>query len=339
MYRDLLLISLVLGLLTVPYVLLLVGRRIVLSRRETRQEQLEELVTPRALAIAQGSEEPSDLRLPRAELEALATVLGRYSRLLDGESKDAIVAFFEARGLVDRQLRDLHSRRSWRRARAAYLLGDIGSLAAVPGLIAALEDRDGEVRAAAARSLGRLRAQSAVAPLVDAVSSGALPSSIGGAALLGIGARAVDELAAMARTRDPAVRRLAVELVAQIGEPRHGPLLLHALADPVPDVRAKACRAAGRIGSSTVIDRVVEMLDDESASVRAAAAGALGAAGDRRGAEPLLYLARWDEFSPARAAARALGQVDPQAVLDGAAQPGAGPHLTEESDRIAAGVF
>jgi len=328
-----------LGLLTVPYVLLLVGRRLVLAHRETRLEKLEKRATPRALAIVEGSEDPSDLQLPRPELEALATVLGRYSRLLDGDSKDAIVSFFERRGLVDRQLRDLRSRRVWRRARAAFLLGDIGSLAAVPDLIAALEDEDGEVRAAAARSLGRLHAQSAVGPLVDSVASGRLPSSIGGAALLGVGSRAVDEIAAMARTRDVAVRRLAVELVAQIGEPRHAPLLLHALADPVPDVRAKACRAAGRIGSSTVIDRVVGMLEDSSGSVRAAAAAALGAAGDKRAGEPLLYLARWDEFSPARAAARALGQVDPQVVIDNATEPGAGPHLIEESDRIAAGVF
>jgi HEAT repeat protein len=166
-----------------------------------------------------------------------------------------------------------------------------------------------------------------------------LPASVAGSALLGIGTPAVDEVAAMARTREPMVRRLAVELVAQMGEPRHAPLLLHSLEDPVPDVRAKACRAAGRIGSTTVIDRLAGMLEDPAPTVRAAAAVGLGVSGDSRAIEPLYYLARWDSFSPARAAARALGQLDPQLVLDGARQPGTGPHLREEADRVAARVF
>jgi HEAT repeat protein len=339
MYQDLFLISAILGVATVPYVVFLLGRRVVLARREGRVGELEQRMVPRALAIVQGDERPEDLDLEADELAALASVLARYSRLLDGEAKGAIVAFFEQRGLVDRQARDLRSRRAWRRARAAHVLGDIGSLAAVPELIGALGDKDAEVRSAAARSLGRLRAQSAVGPLVDALSAGRLPVSAVGGAQLAIGPVAVDEVAAMSRARGTTVRRLAVELIAQRGEPRHAPLLLAALDDPVPDVRAKACRAAGRIGSQALLERLTGMLDDRSASVRAAAASALGIAGGLQAGEPLLYLARWDEFNPARAAARALAQIDPQAVLDAAAQPSAGPHLTEESDRIAAGVF
>ena len=82
------------------------------------------------------------------------------------------------------------------------------------------------------------------------------------------------------------------------------------LADPDPEVRARASLALGRIGRQEDVSRLVERLGDTDATVRATAAFALGLNADPDAAAPLRD-ALTDPDAPVRAsAARALGRVD-----------------------------
>src|SRR5262245_32868699 len=62
--------------------------------------------------------------LTKQEARVFAELLARYGRQFRGTARDRIVAYFEAHGLVDEELRRLESRQGWRRAGAAFTLGD-----------------------------------------------------------------------------------------------------------------------------------------------------------------------------------------------------------------------
>ena len=320
-----------------PFVTLLVTRRIMIQRRLAREERLEEDVRPIATALVFGDGDfPSGLE--PAQLDALATVLGRYGRLLSGESRRAIAAYFQLTGGVDRAIGELTSIRAWRRARAAKRLGDIGSSFATDPLILCLDDRSDDVRHTAVESLGRIAAVDAVAPILEAVADGRVARPVAGRALMAIGRPALPELLKAADVGDIQTRRLAVELLAQLGSSAEAGLLVESLDDSSVDVRAKASRGLGRLAGGAQVEVVRGMLRDPAPSVRAAAATGLGAIGDRASVEALEALAAGDDdFAPARAAARALTAIDPARVL-AADERGAGPHLREAADRLRTGL-
>lgn len=338
MTAELPVIAIGLVLATIPFVALLVARRALIQARLNRQERIEEKVRPIATAFVFGDSQIPDHGLSPRESDALATVLGRYARLLSGQSRRLIASYFERFGGVDRALRELRSARAWRRATAAKRLGDMGSARAVKPLIACLEDRSGEVRSVAAESLGRLEAAAAAGPILAAVRDDRIARPTAGRALLRIGSGATPELFAAAQSDDPKIRRLAIELLVHVGSSAEAPLLADSLADSSHDVRAKASRGLGRLASNGEVRQVRMMLADAVPSVRAAAASGLGAIGDRDSIALLEYVAAGErEFAPARAAARALTEIDPRRVIEADAR-GAGPHIREAADRIRNGL-
>jgi len=104
-------------------------------------------------------------------------------------------------------------------------------------------------------------------------------------------------------------------------------------------VRARACRALGRVGAGPAAEALREALADPQPSVRAAAAVALGDLGDRGAVEALVVQAQGDEFAPARAAARAVGRLAPQIARELGERDAAAPHLAETADRLALGML
>src|SRR5205085_9142221 len=121
-----------------------------------------------------------------------AALLWRLGRQVRGGATERIAGFFEQRGYVDGELEALGSRRAWRRATAAYVLGDMGSIAAAPALLERLvADPDRDVRSASARSLGRLSAVEAAPALLEALAQHRVPRAIAGQALLELGSGAV----------------------------------------------------------------------------------------------------------------------------------------------------
>jgi HEAT repeat protein len=316
--------------LAILVVLLL--RRGWLTRAQRRHEAQVTRLRPAAIALVEGEPVPA---VSREDEGVFAELLAGYAQLLRGESLTRIAAYFESSGGVDIQIRHLRRRFAWRRATAAFLLGNMRSLRAVPSLLEALDDGAREVRTAAARSLGFLGAIDAIELLVAAGVTGRVPRDVIGLALFDIGPPALPRLNELTAHDDPAMRADAITLVGVLGTAGEADDVLDHLTDPSAEVRASAARALGRLGAAEARDALITALDDRVPGVRAAAAHALGQIGGRRAAERLLALARSGPFEPAREAATSLATIDPELVLRVAAEPDAGPHLREAADLVA----
>jgi HEAT repeat protein len=316
------------------FVAVLVARRIFLARGERSHAESEERLRPFALALLDG--EPAPV-LSQHEAEVFASIVARYSAQIRGEAEREIARFFEGSGAVANSLEALHDRRAWRRAEAAYALGDMASTQAIPPLLEALSDSSRDVRGAAARSLGRLGADAAVVPLVRAIAHEEIPRGVAGQALLELGDATLPALRALTADEDPDLRETAVELLGILGSPADEAILVQRLRDSSAEVRARATRALGRLAAADAADAVRAALQDRIPFVRAAAARAIGEIGDRASAAALLELAAKDSYDPAQSAARALARVDARLLQD-ADRRRSGPHVAEFADRAAAGL-
>jgi HEAT repeat protein len=325
--------ALALAALSATFLGALVARRAALAREERRRAELERRVRPLALALVADD----DVELPeldRDEQTLLAEALGRLSRRVTGGARHRVGAYFAGTTALRAELQALHDRSGWRRATAAYRLGDMACADAVPALREALVDRDGDVRAAAARSLGRLGAGDAAGALVLALVDNAVPRAIAFRAVLDVGADALPDVRRLATAPDPAVRAASAELLGWLGDASDDALLVDALADPAAEVRARAAAALGRLASADGAEALTRALDDRIYFVRLHAARALGQVGERGAVPQLLRQAREDRFEAARAAAEAVARLDPAAVLEVAEDADAGPHLHEAADLL-----
>jgi hypothetical protein len=329
--------SLALASATFLLLAFLVARRVQLAAQARRRRNAEEQLRPAALAVAYGDEVGlGALAAWHANGTLFAQLLAGYARLLSGDARERIGAFFEARGAVMGEVRKLEARQAWRRAAAAYTLGGMSSGRATGPLLTALaDDPDRAVRAAAARSLGRIGAVEAVPELVESLVSKRVPRAVGGQALLDLGAAAVEPLAGLLDHDDPDVRATAVELTGLLADANQAGLLLGALRDSSAAVRANAARALGRLGAGEAAAALRESLADRIGFVREAAAWALGRLGDPEALPLLLAAAESDDFEPARAAAEAAAAIDVETVQLWGRREGAGPHLREAADLAA----
>jgi HEAT repeat protein len=331
MTETLLLVALILLAAIVFLLLVLAVRRVALRAEDRRRAEAERLVRPLAIALVE-EDDATTPTLSAGDQAVLADVLGRYARKLSGQSHARIGAYFRTSAALPGALRQLRSRRAWRRAEAAYRLGDMCCPEVAPHLLVSLDDRRRDVRAAAARSLGRLGVVDAALPLIQQLVSARLPRGVAGEALVELGPPVVPELRHIATHPEPAVRATAMTVLGFVGDPRDSEVALGALRDASAEVREAAAEALGRIGASDAEAELGASLDDRVLTVRAATATALGELDARSAVPRLLQVARTDEFRPARAAARAVARIDGRALQEAAARPGAGPHLHEAAD-------
>lgn len=327
--------ALTLAVLSTIFLVALVLRRTSIAREERRRLQAERRLRSLALDIV-GGEEIDVSGLATEELAILAEVIGRLSRNLSGDARRRISAYFAGTSAFATELRSLGDRRAWRRATAAYRLGDMACDDAVPRLIRSLNDRDADVRSATARSLGRLQAHEATEPLLLSLVVGVVPRAIAFRAILDIGATALPGLHRLARSSDAAVRAGAIELIGWLGDASDAELLVGAMNDSAAEVRARAAGALGRLAEDEGATALTDALDDRIYFVRLHAARALGQVGEREAVPRLLQQAREDRFEAARAAAEAISRIDPEALLAAAELPDAGPHLHEAADLLKA---
>src|SRR5690349_15360678 len=251
--------ALVVVLIGVMYALLLWARRVHAHRSHELRAEARGRVEPVAHALLDG--EPA-VRTDRRDEHALTEILAELAPALSGESREAIADHFETSGAIARVSRRLADPRAHRRAEHAALLGDMCSpLAEVP-LLQALNDRDPDVRLAAARSLGRLRPRSAAGPLLYALVQGLVPRAVAANALIAIGAAALPGIRNLLADDAPDARASAVELLGRLGNPRDGLSLRERLGDDAPLVRRRACEALARLGADDACDALEELLMD-----------------------------------------------------------------------------
>ena len=163
--------------LTAACLVLLVAlavRRVQLGVRDRRRLEAERRVRPLAIALIEG-EDVEVPALSAAEQAALADVLGRYSRKLTGEADSRIGAYFRTSAALPAALgaSDHGARGVAPRPRTGSATCAVHEVA--PQLLAALDDKRRDVRASAARSLGRLGIVDAALPLIEQLVSGRLP--------------------------------------------------------------------------------------------------------------------------------------------------------------------
>jgi HEAT repeat protein len=306
------------------FLVVLVVRRVWLARRLRVESELERRMQPLALRLV---DNPSIGELTAAEQVALARVLARYARLVRGDARENIGRYFAGSTAYGRQIASLHARSSWRRATAAFALGDMAVADAIGPLMQTLDDESRDARAAAARSLGRLQAAVAAEALIRQLSARRLPPIVVTEALRTIGPPVLPHLRELISTSENSVRATTVELLGLIGGPADAPRLIRALSDSDEQVRSAAARALGRVGARRATDALRLTLCDTSTDVREAAATALGAIGDSVAVDELVDLAGTDDFEPAHAAAVAAARIRKNRFVGATS-----PHMVEVSD-------
>lgn len=161
-----------------------------------------------------------------------------------------------------------------RRYVAAWALGEIGDAAAIPALIASLDDEDAEVRKYATRSLIKLD-RATVTPLIDYLRNASPRGAAGAIRALGdIGdPAALPVLLAQAT----GVNRPEVFLaLGKLKDPRAEAALIAGLGDRDWRVRMNAALALGPVGTSASVPALRKGLDDEVMVVREWSARSLG---------------------------------------------------------------
>lgn len=202
---------------------------------------------------------------------------------------------FEAMSLVPVADRLLHSRWWWQRALGSRVLGFLQMVAYTPAIVAALDDRHPEVRAAALDALADLRHPDSLQAVVVRLHDESLHRGRRLAALTAFGsdcepfllemaavdsrnrldyaralricgtARSLSMLAGWTQDPDPGVRAAAFEALAHVGpDARVAPLAIGALESDDVGVRAMAAYALHDCsGASDVAGRLAQHLDDQ----------------------------------------------------------------------------
>lgn len=249
----------------------------------------------------------------------VAAMLGKVS----GRARTALVRLYEMRGSAAQAVADLGSRSAVRRGRAAQVLGQLRHRPATPSLCRLLDDRDREVRLAAARALGRTGDPAAVPHLLRSLHGPrAVSPKIVTAALTSLGADAWHRLAAGLQDPAPLVRAVAVEVLGVTGAIARTPDIVRALReDPETEVRIRAARALGRLGMPDGLEPLLAAIrPGQPAAPRIVAAGALGSLGAEAATGPLAALLGDPDPHVAGTVARALLRLGPtgEAALRGA---------------------
>ncbi len=232
------------------------------------------------------------LRTPEGQREAMpvivASMSGRWSELAAEEISQLelplrldVLRALEESGAVTRVTRQSKSRFKWTRAHALRILGELKLPQSVPTLLHALEDKDGDVRNVAARSLGRMKLQAAEEALVGLLGKHDQAVSARIAAIcIEMGPRTAPLLIKTLRDGTPMARFWAARILGEIADPRATRSLCDALHDPEPDVRSASARALGNVADPATAQLVGPLLQDSVWYVRAHAAEALGKLGN-----------------------------------------------------------
>jgi len=239
------------------------------------------MITPHVNAGALAGIEPDDLGYPKAP-PTEAVRLGMYA-LVRLASYDAL-----ASALLDQSGQPLS--RWWP---VAYAFQRVADPKASRALQTLLQGQGSMTRAFAARGLGVIKEQRAVAPLVAVVAKIDEPVAVRIQAARALGAiramQAAEPLTKVLteRTVDPNLRLEAVIALGQIGDPHLADLFVDLLTERWPSMRAAAMTALARTDPDTFLSAISGLDPDPQWSVRAALASALGTL-DAARAEPRL---------------------------------------------------
>ena len=233
---------------------------------------------------------------------------------------------------------------------AAEALGEMGDTRAVEALLKTFNSRHEVVRCASAEALGKIRAESALEPIIQglrqsmdiAASSAKALGDIGDKraveplieALQGVhhgqrndirlreqaaialgklrDPKAFDHLVAAVKNSDPTCAYAAADALVEYGD-LSITTFMKLMGNDAYNVRAAAAKSLGKLREGKAVDPLLNMLDDKAWW---AAVEALGHLGDRKAVEPIIALLEEEETpSNIHKIAEALGNLgDPRAI-------------------------
>jgi len=144
------------------------------------------------------------------------------------------------------------------RAHVVELLGKRGDKSALPAVVAQMKSADDAVRTAAIAAVGELGGPAEIPALLAQAKAG------------GVGAKALDALAAMAaegidaaliaRLTDKALRTEAVAALARRGSKAAGPMVLKLVSDPDAAVRMSAWESMGQLAGESEVPGLMKIV-------------------------------------------------------------------------------
>ncbi|HVH43019.1 MAG TPA: HEAT repeat domain-containing protein [Labilithrix sp.] len=283
----------------------------VLAREAIRRRQTKAALA-RVAAATKASSADADLGIiatnlrERFDPSTVERAVEEMLRSEDEKTRAVGIRLFSELQLVNKYAHRLREARRWSdRAHAAEILGIAGASAAVPALVAAMNDRfedASSVKAAATAALAKLRDTTAipllvselvaldegsarsvaealvafgglaVTPLLELLADpGQATARVWAARILGRIAdnRATEDLIARLHDRDDLLRMAAAEALGPIADARAiQPLVRATLRDPAPQVRAHSAAAVARIEGDRAIDVLVAALADPDYATR-----------------------------------------------------------------------
>lgn len=271
--------SVILALWAVLSVVSLLVLRVLRERQARRRAEMRDRLKASLSALL--AEDATVPAKPETTGHGFLAVALELLMQVEGETRDRLVELMRCNGAEGRLRRALRRLNQSKRIAAAEALRFFPSLENQEALLAALRDKDGDVRIAAAASL---IAQGAPVPLGSLLPQltrkGAMPVRLG-QILRDYCDRDADAVAVVARDASlhAFIRAKAVETLAATGDARHVSAIQSLVLSPEPDLRAAALRAFGKLPNPRSRDAIAMCLRDESWFVRAAAADTAGRLG------------------------------------------------------------
>ncbi len=236
------------------------GVRSMLDERTARS-----VAVLRPIVLAALDEDEPLVELTSRQTRVAADIATALLPKLRGSDRKALAGMLIEQGVIPQAVSGLRSRSAPRRQRAAELLGNAGHTPVERELVRLLHDRDTEVRATAARALGKVGAPESVEALLVALGERKVPANTASMAVLRIGADGAQPIRAALASPVPIVRSTAAELSGSLGLMEGRSTIESLLDDSDPTVRLSAARALGRLShplsASTLIRRLEAELD------------------------------------------------------------------------------
>ncbi|MCD6405306.1 MAG: HEAT repeat domain-containing protein, partial [Planctomycetes bacterium] len=245
-----------------------------------------------------------------------------YKKLSRDEWRQAAIFFANEREKDKEQiqaLEDVHSASEREVVTLAKKIVDIGVELRRPQMVldVLIEVKPVEAQIYAAEKLGRLKAATAVVPLIEKAASS--QPRLAEAAISALGQigdpKALAAVASRLPDEDTSVRLAAVKAYAALPESDLARIL--PLADDASaDIRAEVARSLGERKWEVGLAPLLEMLSDEVPEVRAAAAQALGPIGDKAAVPELVTLVDDADSNVAFYAVRSLSLLPDASAYD-----------------------
>jgi HEAT repeats len=256
---------------------------------------------------------PENWRLNRFDSNIVETMLLDNLEVATPEELPALANCLRCSGLLDLRIHEARHARGWKRRDALVALGRTRSPQAIPALAEALDDHSAQTCIAAVRGLGRVGIGDAAVPLLERLMAGQLqvPEHTLKNALTNCCRESPRVLMNYLYHASGSRRELLARVLAEVANSDLGEELLTLATDPLPEVRASAARALGRVGEPLALWALAKLIDDPEWFVRLRAVVALASLKES-GRTRLLLRALCDANRNVRQrAAWALARIEP----------------------------